>query len=130
MARGSGSRTRSSGGTTTTPSSLGLLLRPIRPLPMVQEPVIQPMTEVQDFRLHHPAPAWSQPAKTKKGTRSTIGPNMLSPNLTGVRFHNPKQVLVCVRRKQRREVLFAKMKTGKGARARRHKRNKWSEIQC
>lgn len=131
MAKGRGSSGRSSGVTHQTPSDLSVLLRPIQPLPrLIQEPVIQPLTEVQDFRLHHPSPAWSQPAKTVKGTRSTIGANTLSPKLTGIRFNNPKEVLICVRRKSRREVLFAKRKTRKGAGARRHKRNRWSEIQC
>lgn len=47
----------------------------------------------------------------------------------GVSFAVPREVAVCVRRKQRREVLFAKRRTGKGARARR-RRNAWSDISC
>lgn len=39
-------------------------------------------------------------------------------------------VLVCVRRKQRREVIFAKRKAGKGARTRRRRRNYYSNVRC
>ena len=46
-----------------------------------------------------------------------------------VAFSQPKQVAVCIRRKARREVLFAKNRTGKGARSRRT-RNQWSDVKC
>lgn len=46
-----------------------------------------------------------------------------------VRFAVPREVAVCVRRKQRRSVLFALRKTGKGSRSRR-KRNAFSEFRC
>ena len=44
--------------------------------------------------------------------------------------HNRHPVLVCVRRKQRREVIFAMKKNGKGARARRRRRNYYSNVRC
>lgn len=44
-------------------------------------------------------------------------------------FSNPRTVMICVRRKTRREVLFAKSKTGKGARSRK-RYNPWSSIKC
>lgn len=40
-------------------------------------------------------------------------------------FYNPRQTLVCVRRKVRRDVLFALRKIGKGSGAKR--RARWSE---
>lgn len=49
---------------------------------------------------------------------------------SGVSFHAPKTVLVCVRRKTRREVLFATNSTGKGARARRRRQSEFSDIGC
>lgn len=49
---------------------------------------------------------------------------------TRVMFDAPKKVLVCVRRGRRREVLFAKRKTGAGARRRAPRRNWFSEISC
>lgn len=40
-----------------------------------------------------------------------------------------RSVAVCVRRKERREVLFALSRTGRGARSRKV-RNEWSDVQC
>lgn len=46
-----------------------------------------------------------------------------------IAFQAPKKTLVCVRRKERREVLFAKRKSGGGSRRRPHRR--WySDIKC
>lgn len=45
------------------------------------------------------------------------------------RFVDASRVLICVRRKTRREVLFAKRKTRKGASSTR-RRNQWSEVSC
>lgn len=42
----------------------------------------------------------------------------------------PRAVAVCVRRQRRKEVLFAKNKTGKGAARRRAQRNWTSSINC
>lgn len=44
-------------------------------------------------------------------------------------FASPSKVDLCVRRKQRKEVLFAKRKTGKGARAPK-RFNFWSNVRC
>lgn len=48
-----------------------------------------------------------------------------------VGFHAPWQVIICVRRKRRREVLHALNKTGAGkGRQRRPVRNTFSEVRC
>lgn len=44
-------------------------------------------------------------------------------------FDQPRKVLICIRRKTRKQVLFAKRRTRKGSRSRKH-RNYFSEIQC
>lgn len=44
-------------------------------------------------------------------------------------FDRPLHVSVCIRRKQRREVLFAKKRTRSG-RGGRRRRNKWSDVSC
>lgn len=44
-------------------------------------------------------------------------------------FVDPRRVAVCVRRSQRREVLFATRNTGRGARAPR-RRNALSDVRC
>lgn len=45
-------------------------------------------------------------------------------------FKFPDRVLVCVRRQQRRQVLFALRGTGKGSRKKERKFNAFSEISC
>lgn len=45
-------------------------------------------------------------------------------------FKFPDRVLVCVRRQQRRQVLFALKGTGKGSRQKERKMNAFSEISC
>lgn len=45
-------------------------------------------------------------------------------------FAVPRKVSLCVRRKQRREVMFAMRRTGKGARAVRRRRNQFSDVRC
>lgn len=47
-----------------------------------------------------------------------------------VAFRNPQSVLVCVRRKMRREVLHALRKTGSGSGRKKPKRNWTSGISC
>lgn len=48
-----------------------------------------------------------------------------------VGFSHPWQVIVCIRRRRRREVLFALNKGGRGGNKRRHvRRNFWSEVRC
>lgn len=45
-------------------------------------------------------------------------------------FQQPRGVLVCVRRKARREVLFAKRNTGRGSKSRVRRRNSFSHVRC
>lgn len=47
---------------------------------------------------------------------------------SAVQFKAPKKVLICIRRKRRKEVLFAFKKTKGGSR--RHRRNYFSDIRC
>lgn len=46
-----------------------------------------------------------------------------------LQFNVPQEVALCVRRKQRREVIFAKRKYGRNG-ARRYRRNRFSEVSC
>lgn len=46
-----------------------------------------------------------------------------------IAFAVPNKVAICVRRKTRREVLFAKRKTRKGSGANKT-RNFWSDVKC
>lgn len=95
-----------------------------------------PLTAIEDRRTYHPLKV-QRPARTISGHPS--GP--VTPKKTptrsrafvahGLKFPDPTgRVVICVRRKQRREVLFAKKKTRAGARARARRRNWYSNIGC
>lgn len=67
-----------------------------------------------------------------KNVRPRMGNPALHPvrMLSHVAFEVPKRTVVCVRRKVRREVMFAKRRTGKGSsRSYRH-RSQWSDVRC
>lgn len=69
--------------------------------------------------------------KSRKAHRATVnrfGPVLHSQTKAAVAFEQPKRVLVCVKRKERREVLHAKKKTGRGNRAPTW--NRFSHIRC
>lgn len=67
------------------------------------------------------------PLVSKKPSRKV--PRRLS-HAYELNFEAPRYVVQCVRRKNRREVLFAKKKTGKGSKAKIRRRNAWSSVRC
>lgn len=63
-----------------------------------------------------------QPGYTMDGMPSAIA---------RIGFADPHRVVLCVRRKRRREIIFALGVGGrKGRRTRKPRRNKWSEVRC
>jgi len=93
-------------------------------LPVSQGPLI----EIEDRRAFSP----SGPYRSARSMTRTHHDLVASPfgrfsDAIGVGFSNPKKVLVCIRRKQRREVLLAKGRGGKNARPRR---NYYSDVRC
>jgi len=86
---------------------------------------------IEDRRDFHPEQA-ARPARSfSRSVHSLAVPARRTGRLPiGVTFHNPNKVLVCVRRKSRREVLFALGQTGKGSALGKRRRNQYSEIQC
>lgn len=86
---------------------------------------------IEDRRFWYPGPV--RPARSLHGG-GRIVPSK-APKLagrfppSGLSFDAPHKVAVCVRRKERREVLFAMKRTGKGSRSRR-RRNKFSNMGC
>lgn len=44
-------------------------------------------------------------------------------------YAEPRKAFICLRRKARREILFALKRTGKGARSPK-RRNQWSDVSC
>lgn len=107
------------------------LIMSYRPLPRspVRVPYLAPIT---DRRTYHPAPRF-RPVTVSGSRHHTLAPGkkFLTPfGVTPiVRFEAPRKIAVCVRRKTRREVLFAQRRTGKGARSPR-RRDEWSDVSC
>jgi len=113
-----------------TPSLDSLLAYKIRPTPVLlpvpnysqQSAVLQS----GDRRLFQPDRSTAPPhAAVRSAARVTAG----ASNLASLKFADPKLVALCVRRKVRKEVLFAIKKTRKGSGASRRK-NFWSNISC
>lgn len=99
------------------------------------DPLDDRLLEVQDLRTWHPLGFLRPPgAFVRSAARQVVKskPNALGNDISSrVGFAVPKKVLVCVRRKQRKEVLHALGKTGGGARvSRRRRRNAWSDVDC
>lgn len=87
------------------------------------------LTMVEDRRTFHPMgfqrPAASLHAKSRVVARKATHPTWPSARL---QFKIPRDIAVCIRRKERREVLLAKGRGGGGHRPPR--RNWWSSISC
>lgn len=119
-------------GFSTPTANLSRLLRPTVPL-----------SEVQDFRLYNPTPDFDV-SRTVSGRRARVvlkdrhfvdrfGNQIRSQSQTkAIRaFHAPDRVVTCLRRKERREILFASGKGGKPTRSFRPRRlNHQSKISC
>lgn len=107
------------------------LLDPIQSV-LIPEPSLAPLVEITDGRTWSP-PGYSQTAPMSVsgapvGFQKKLPPSGLpAPNKQS--FADARQAVVCVRRKQRREVLFAKRRTGRGARSRK-RFNQWSDVGC
>lgn len=108
-----------------SPIANHVAVRPIRSAGLSLSPDLRhwlPDPAAAVFQANRPSTRlFDQPNVNKSGRRSS--------SATKLRFAVPKDVGVCVRRKSRREVLFALRKTGKGARSRR-RRNEWSGVTC
>lgn len=108
--------------------------RPIRALA-----VTTPLRSLEDRRTWYPEPA-IRPALTFRGARHSLEAAPVSPRQSRrsrlyvphqVMFAQSAQVVVCAKRKVRRETLFAtgKIKRGAGRKHRPH-RNSLSHIRC
>lgn len=106
--------------------------------PLVRAPVLSRFTDlrpIEDRRTFYPA-RFSEPARSlpRSAARLVVRPKVSSrtqPRLmvpSAVTFAAPKRVVLCVRRKRRREVLFARGKGGGGHR--RPRRNQFSDVEC
>lgn len=128
MARRSNSTTLSQRDFQTQSLTRLLTLPIIRPMPpvLVHPPTRSEVLEVGDRRLFTPDRSTRPPRAARPGAARVIAATYPG---SAVRFKDPRAVTICVRRKIRREVIFALGKRGKGARSPR-KRNFWSEVRC
>lgn len=134
MARGKGSSSSSADNTSNANDPLSSLLSTaLPPLPPVTDVIsaLTPLGEVEDLR-RFAFDAYERPLKTFAGTLPGFGPVKPSDfvSYTG-RFREPKKVLVCVRRRARREVLHALGYAGRrGSGGRPRRRNSETYIKC
>lgn len=96
----------------------------------------QALVLVEDRRTFYPTapalrPALSFSRKSHARVVAKQNPRFNQPSQTKaiLAFAEPKKVLVCVRRKRRKEVLHAKGVAGRRGLRRPH-RNNWSGIRC
>jgi len=155
MAKGKGSSrsTNSNSGSRrdhfiNSPSPIATFQVPVfQPLPLLPTSPLSRLSEAEDRRLFHfegpNRPALlddGTPARThvvdRQKNRNRVkprafrfGPKIYSQTKAILTFQQPERVAVCVRRKARREVLFAKKKAGRGGM--RLPRRTWlSKISC
>lgn len=104
------------------------------------------LSDIEDNRQYHPEGADRSPRLLSgnnysisvgdRSTRSSLkkslyGPFIASQTKAKIIFSEPDRTLVCLRRKQRKEILHAKRKTGRGGRPKRSPRRNWkSDIAC
>lgn len=126
--------------TLTTPASLSALLPPVGPL------VPSPLLELEDGRQWHPDPERSpvmiggRLARVVVHSRPVVAygkpiyayrglPRGFQPPV-GVKFESPFRVITCLRRKIRREIIFARGKAGSGKKQRMPRRDWKSSVSC
>lgn len=123
-----------------------------RTLPALVKKAVQPaLVQVEDRRTFHPDQR-NRPAKTISGRTAPItvgnrprkkpetpgarlarlrfGPKVHSQTKGHLTFAVPSETIVCLRRKRRKEVIFAKNKAGKGSRKPNRTRSWLSKISC
>lgn len=113
----------------------------VRPLPRISfMPVVRsPLVAVEDHRVWHPdriaslrtPRLWRHRLVTPKAVRRGLTPLGVRPRsflASAIQFKAPKFLVLCVRRRRRREVIHARGIAG--SRVRRGRRNQWSTIRC
>lgn len=130
----------------TTPSLTAPTIPVVRTVPRIvrvpSRPKLSRLILIEDRRLWSPE---TRLLPTQKGLQRRTGLRTVSgvptyrlkakpsPRLSvprGIAFGEPNRLVLCIRRKQRKEVLHALRKTGKGVKRRNPKRNYWSSISC
>lgn len=99
------------------------LLRPI-----ISRPV--DLRVFEDRRMYGPVSSWPRRVSRAAAVPASVAerPRGWTRQLS-FSFVGPRKVLICVRRKTRREVLFATRRTRRGSASSR-RRNSWSDVRC
>lgn len=109
----------------------------VTPIRRVADPVVRvrsALSLLEDRRFFRPEGVLARPRAFFSPPRIVVR-NANRRQVTGLSvpsalgFDVPHRVAICVRRKQRREVIHAKRLTKRGAGGAKH-RNWWSEIRC
>lgn len=88
---------------------------------------------LEDRRRFDPRGAHKPPSSLTRAARKLVvdpGGDRYKWVTHGLKFAVPREVSICVRRKERKEVLHALKKTGKGGSRAPRKRNNWSSVKC
>lgn len=101
-----------------------------------RRPLVNLLRLYEDRRAFHPYGPDRLPGTFRQRDAASITLRRSSPAAGNrmprdvLQFRAPKQVLLCIRRQRRREVIHALGKAGSGSRARNRKRNEYSNISC
>lgn len=97
----------------------------------VLNPVLPPstsLTQISDRRRFNPSP--SPPRTTRGKTAKIKAVPRFKASLPSVQFLAPPEAIICVRRKRRRQVLFAKAGAGRRKFRSRKRYNETSKYSC
>lgn len=103
---------------------LSITLPRFTPSPLPSYPELRRIARQPDMRHWHPDRFIGPPPSNVRQARRLVQSDRYK-----VRFARPDLVGVCLRRKTRKEVLFALGKTGRGS-GRPRRFNQWSKIKC
>jgi len=115
-----------------SPSTVRRLTPIVRPTVVVR---VQAPPVNLDRRVFHPDGRFRPAPVLVRAARRLVVARPKRPGRSAMQLNHrigfaiPAKVMICVRRKERREVIFAKRYSGKGARSRKT-RNIWSSVQC
>lgn len=103
----------------------------------IARPSAAHILQLEDRRRFEPVDTFPR-AQFHRSARLVVGDNVnknkgktrKSSVPSTIKFAVPQEVAVCVRRKQRREVLFAMRRTGKGSKRKDRRRTYFSDVSC
>lgn len=141
MSRRSHSRNRGRRDTTVIAKPTIIYSPPRLPAPQLVMRPSSRLRVIEDRRTYHPLTYRPIPRtfqrnpikivysddRSKKNSQKVQSSRYPSAYL---KVNAPDRVLLCVRRKMRKEVLHALKKTGKGVSQRKPRRNQWSDVHC